>query len=60
MNTTIDYKEIAKAWDNKKPIGRSCGKLFWLAIRIAIGKQIPKKPMRYGFQPLKIPATKSV
>lgn len=41
---TVDYKEIAKAWDEQKPSGRSGGKSFWLAIRTAIEKQIPKKP----------------
>jgi len=55
MSTTIDYKKIAKVWDDQKPIGRSCGKLFWLAIRIAIGKQIPKKPLHNGANWYKCP-----
>lgn len=41
---TVDYKDIAKAWDSQKPSGRSNGKTFWLAVRVAIEKQIPKKP----------------
>lgn len=45
---TVDYKEIAKAWDEQKPSGRSGGKSFWLAIRTAIEKQIPKKPLHNG------------
>nr|UWG78516.1 MAG: hypothetical protein [Bacteriophage sp.]DAV58974.1 MAG TPA: Transcription factor S-II (TFIIS) [Bacteriophage sp.] len=41
----LDYREISKAWDEQKPIGgRSGGKSFWLAIKIAIEKQIPQKP----------------
>lgn len=40
---TVDYKEISEAWDSQKPYGRSGGKSFWLAIRVAIEKQIPKK-----------------
>lgn len=44
---TVDYKDIAKAWDSQKPSGRSNGKSFWLAVRIAIEKQIPKKMERY-------------
>ena len=44
---TVDYKDVAKAWDSQKPSGRSNGKSFWLAVRIAIEKQIPKKMERY-------------
>lgn len=40
----IDYKDISKAWDSQKPLGRSGGKTFWLAIKTAIEKQIPVKP----------------
>lgn len=45
---TVDYKDIAKAWDSQKPSGRSDGKSFWLAVRVAIEKQIPKKPRFYA------------
>lgn len=45
---TVDYKEIAKVWDEQKPSGRSGGKSFWLAIRTAIEKQIAKKPLHNG------------
>ena len=48
MSMAVDYKGIAKALDNQKPIGRSGGKSFWLAIRTAIEKQIPKKPLHNG------------
>jgi len=48
MSMTVDYKEIAEAWDGQKPYGRSGGKSFWLAIRVAIEKQIPKKPDYQG------------
>ena len=41
---SIDYKAIIKAWDSQKPQGRSGGKMFWLAIKTAIEKQIPLKP----------------
>lgn len=44
---TIDYKDVAKAWDSQKPSERSNGKSFWLAVRVAIEKQIPKKMERY-------------
>lgn len=44
---TVDYKDISKAWDSQKPSGRSNGKSFWLAVRVAIEKQIPKKMERY-------------
>ena len=44
---TVDYKYVAKAWDSQKPSGRSNGKTFWLAVRVAIEKQIPKKMERY-------------
>lgn len=44
---TVDYKDVAKAWDSQKPSGRSNGKTFWLAVRVAIEKQIPKKMERY-------------
>lgn len=44
---TVDYKDVAKVWDSQKPSGRSNGKSFWLAVRIAIEKQIPKKMERY-------------
>lgn len=44
---TVDYKDIAKAWDSQKPSGRSNGKSFWFAVRVAIEKQIPKKMERY-------------
>ena len=40
----LDYRDIAKAWDEQKPIGRRDGKAFWLAIKTAIEKQIPQKP----------------
>lgn len=41
----IDYAVISKAWDDYKPIGRRGGKSFWLAIKTAIEKQIPKEPI---------------
>ena len=44
---TVDYKDVAKAWDEQKPSGRSGGKSFWLAVRIAIEKQIPRKMEHY-------------
>lgn len=40
----VDYKIISGAWDKQKPLGRRGGKTFWCAIKIAIEKQIPKKP----------------
>lgn len=40
----VDYKDILKAWDEQKPLGRKGGKSFWLAIKTAIEKQIPVKP----------------
>lgn len=40
----IDYAKISKVWDEQKPIGRSVGKSFWLAIKTAIEKQIPVRP----------------
>lgn len=46
---TVDYKDVAKAWDSQKPSGRSNGKSFWLAVRIAIEKQIPKKTITMPF-----------
>ena len=47
----VDYKKIAKAWDEQKPSGRSGGKSFWLAIRTAIEKQIQKKPIDQSKKP---------
>ncbi len=32
----MDYKDISKALDSQKPLGRSGGKTFWLAIKTAI------------------------
>lgn len=40
----VDYRDITKVWDEQKPIRRSGGKSFWLAIKTAIEKQIPQKP----------------
>lgn len=41
----IDYRDVSKVWDKQKPLGRSGGKSFWLAIKTAIEKQIPQKPI---------------
>lgn len=45
---TVDYKDIVKAWDSQKPSGRSNGKSFWFAVKVAVEKQIPKKPIDNG------------
>ena len=38
-----DYKKISESWDKIKPIGRGSGKSFWLSVKVAVEKQIPKK-----------------
>ena len=40
----LDYRDISKTWDEQNLIGIRGGKVFWLAIKIAIEKQIQKKP----------------
>ena len=44
----LDYRDISKTWDKQKLIGIRGGKVFWLAIKIAIEKQIQKKPRFYA------------
>ena len=44
----LDYRDISKTWDEQNLIGIRSGKVFWLAIKIAIEKQIQKKPSVEG------------
>lgn len=44
VQADTDYTKILEAWEEQKPQGRRGGKMWWLAIKVAIMKQIPVKP----------------